>query len=107
MEPLKNAVDQYNRELLRVQEHQQAEAATAESADGTEPATTWLNPQVEALRLPKNVTLNWRFDVVDPNQLPNGYWKIDEAAIKAAIADGVRDIPGIRIYAEPVTTFRK
>ncbi|QJD80005.1 hypothetical protein [Spirosoma rhododendri] len=107
MEPLKNAVDHYNRELLRIQEHQQAEPALAEPADGTEPATTWLNPQIEAVRLPKNVRLDWRFDVIDPNQLPNGYWKIDEAAIRAAIADGVREIPGLRIYAEPVTTFRK
>lgn len=107
MEPLKNAVDHYNRELLRVQNHQQAEPATAEPADGTEPATTWLNPQVDAVHLPKNVRLDWRFDIVDLNQLPNGYWKVDEAAIKSAIADGARDIPGLRIYAEPITTFRK
>lgn len=107
MEPLKNAVDHYNRELMRVQEHQQAEPATTEPTDGTEPTTTWLNPQIEAMSLPKNVKLDWRFEVVDPNRLPNGYWKIDETAIKAAIADGIRDIPGVRIYAEPVTTFRK
>ncbi len=107
MQPLKDAVDHYNREMLRVQEHQQAELAPVDSTDGNKESTDWLSPQVDAISLPKNVKLDWRFDVVDVNQLPNGYWKIDEAAIKAAIADGAREIPGLRIYAEPVTTFRK
>lgn len=39
--------------------------------------------------------------------MPNGYWIIDEAAIKADIAKGSRQIPGVRIYEEAVTTFRK
>ena len=51
--------------------------------------------------------MKWNFEIQDPNQVPNGYWVIDEAAIKADIANGVRDIPGVRIYEEGITTFRK
>lgn len=107
MQPLKDAVDQYNRELLRMQDHQQAESAPHDLPDGHKESTNWLSPQIATIPLPKNVKLDWRFEVVDLNRLPNGYWKIDEAAVKAAIDKGARDIPGLRIYAEPVTTFRQ
>ena len=51
--------------------------------------------------------MRWTFAVTDRNQVPNGYWTIDEDAIKTAIAEGVREIPGIRIYEEAITTFRR
>lgn len=106
MQPLKDAVEHYNRELLRVREHQQADvaqqASLAPSGD-----INWLTPQVSLVALPKGVQLKWTFEIIDRNQVPNGYWVIDEGAIKAAIASGVRDIPGIRIYEEAITTYRK
>ncbi len=106
MQPLKAAVEQYNREVLRIREHQQAEAKShnAESESGEQ---DWLNPQVSLSPLPKGVRMTWTFEVIDPNQVPNGYWTVDKDAIKAAIADGVRDIPGVRIYEEASTTFRR
>ncbi len=106
MQPLKDAVDHYNREQLRVREHQQAEAAQqvtlAQSGE-----TNWLTPEIALVAIPKGVQLKWTFEIVDPNQVPNGYWAIDEAAIKTDIANGVREIPGVRIYEEVITTFRK
>lgn len=106
MQPLKDAVDHYNREVLRVREHQQAEAAqqTAQTESGQ---TTWLMPDVALVAKPKGVHMKWTFNIVDPNQVPNGYWIIDEGAIKADIANGVREIPGVRIYEEAITTFRR
>ncbi|GAB3032705.1 hypothetical protein [Spirosoma pulveris] len=106
MQPLKDAVEHYNREVLRVREHQQAQAAsqTPISHSGE---TTWLMPDVALVAKPKGVQMKWTYTIVDPNQVPNGYWIIDEGAIKADIANGVRDIPGVRIYEEAVTTFRK
>ncbi|GAB3780562.1 hypothetical protein GCM10028818_32990 [Spirosoma horti] len=106
MQPLKDAVDHYNREVLRVREHQQAQAAqqTAQTESGQ---TTWLMPDVALVAKPKGVQMKWTFNIVDPNQVPNGYWIIDEGAIKADIANGVREIPGVRIYEEAVTTFRR
>ncbi|MFD2935209.1 hypothetical protein [Spirosoma flavum] len=106
MQPLKDAVEHYNRELLRVREHQQSEAAR-QTAIAHSGETTWLMPDVALTAKPKGVQMKWTFDIVDRNQVPNGYWVIDEAAIKTAIASGVRDIPGIRIYEEGITTFRK
>ncbi|MVM36353.1 hypothetical protein GO755_40495 [Spirosoma sp. HMF4905] len=106
IQPLKDAVEHYNRELLRVREHQQAEAAQQASATPTGD-TNWLTPEVSLAAMPKGVQLKWAFEIVDPNQVPNGYWIIDEAAIKADIANGARDIPGVRIYEEAITTYRK
>lgn len=106
MQPLKDAVEHYNRELMRVREHHLADAAAQASlALGDE--TKWLTPQIDAPARPKGVQLKWTFEIVDRNQVPNGYWSIDEGAIKADIARGVRDIPGLRIYEETITTFRK
>ena len=106
MQPLKDAVDHYNREQLRVREHQQAEAAQQNTS--TQPGeTNWLTPDVSLVAIPKGVQMKWNFEIVDPNQVPNGYWIIDEAAIKTDIANGVREIPGIRIYEEAITTFRR
>ena len=106
MQPLKDAVEHYNRELMRVREHQLAEAG--EQALLAQPDDTrWLTPGIATLAKPKGVQLKWTFDIVDRNQVPNGYWTIDEGAIKADIAKGVREIPGVRIYEETITTFRR
>lgn len=106
MQPLKDAVEHYNREMLRVREHQLAEAAQQAAQPNAGETEDWLTPEVAILAKPRGVQMKWRFDVVDPNQVPNGYWIIDEGAIKADIANGVREIPGVRIYEEAVTTFR-
>jgi hypothetical protein len=43
----------------------------------------------------------------DPDQVSNGYWSTDEGVLKKALTEGVRDIPGIRLYEEAITTFRQ
>lgn len=111
MQPLKDAVEHYNREVLRIREHQQIEADQQQQQALTEPGATartdWLSPDVTLLLIPKGVQMRWSFAITDPNQVPNGYWIIDESALKKAVADGVREIPGVRIYEEAVTTFRR
>lgn len=106
MQPFKDAVEHYNREMLRIRDHQLTEAAR-QAADAPSGETTWLTPEVAVVALPKGVQMKWTYEIVDRNQVPNGYWTIDEAAIKADIANGVREIPGVRIYEEAVTTYRK
>jgi hypothetical protein len=39
-------------------------------------------------------------EVTDPAAVPRQYLMVNDAAIKAAIAGGVRDIPGVRIYED-------
>jgi hypothetical protein len=46
----------------------------------------------------------WDYEVMDPAAIPLGYLNIDDAAVRQAIADGVRDIPGLRIF--PNDQFR-
>lgn len=106
IQPLKDAVEHYNRELLRVREHQQEEAAQ-QAAMAPNGEINWLTPEVSVAALPKGVQLKWTYEIIDPNQIPNGYWIIDENTIKEAIANGVREIPGVRIYEEAITTYRK
>lgn len=105
MQPLKDAVDHYNREIMRVRQHQLAEGSEQGTLDQAD-RTDWLSAQVEVLDKPKGVRTKWTFKITDPSLVPNGYWLINEAAIKAEIAKGVRNIPGVQIYEEVTTTFR-
>lgn len=43
-------------------------------------------------------TKRWDFEVMDPAQLPRQYLKVDEQAIRQAVRDGKREIPGVRIF---------
>lgn len=47
---------------------------------------------------------NWKHEVVDLIEVPDGYCKTvaDDFAIKTAIKNGVREIPGVRIYDDAV-----
>ena len=42
----------------------------------------------------------WTFEVIDPKQIPYCYLILDEKAIRSSIRQGVREIPGIRIYQD-------
>jgi hypothetical protein len=40
----------------------------------------------------------WDFEVVDPMAVPRQYLAVDERALRAAVASGVREVPGISIF---------
>lgn len=42
----------------------------------------------------------WKFEVEDASRVPTAYMVVDEKLIRAAVADGAREIPGVRIYEE-------
>jgi hypothetical protein len=45
------------------------------------------------------VTRNWSFEVIDLDRVPREYLSLDVAVVREAIAkDGIRDIPGLRIF---------
>lgn len=48
----------------------------------------------------------WVHEVMDPAAVPRQYLMVNDAAIKAAIAGGVRDIPGVRVYEDVRTSIR-
>lgn len=42
----------------------------------------------------------WTYEIIDPLAVPREYLMINETAIRQAIREGLRDLPGIRIYEE-------
>jgi hypothetical protein len=48
----------------------------------------------------------WRHRVVDPEKLPRRFLMPNDAAIKAAIAGGAREIPGVEVFEEVRTVIR-
>jgi len=49
----------------------------------------------------------WEFEVYDPSKVPMNYKVVAEALIKRAVASGVREIPGVRIYSKDVPRARR
>lgn len=49
----------------------------------------------------------WRFEVEDTSKVPTQYLIVDHAAIRKAVAAGVREIPGVRIYEETTTVIKR
>ena len=48
----------------------------------------------------------WTFEVVDPAKLPREYMVLNESAVRAAIKNGVRNIPGLKIFETAQTVIR-
>ena len=53
-----------------------------------------------------SASLKWVHEVTDPAALPRQYLMVNEMAIKAAIAGGMREIPGVRIFEDVRTAIR-
>jgi hypothetical protein len=53
------------------------------------------------------VTRRWSFEVVDLDQVPRDYLSLDVAVVRQAITqDGVRKIPGLRIFRSEALRVR-
>lgn len=50
--------------------------------------------------------LHWTFEVVDAKKVPDEYKIPDEKKLRQAVAMGLRDIPGVKIYERSSTVFR-
>lgn len=48
----------------------------------------------------------WVHEVTDPDAVPRQYLMVNDAALKAAIAGGKREIPGVRIFEDVRTAIR-
>lgn len=53
-----------------------------------------------------NLRTSWKFEILNPGQIPNEYLMPDEKKIKEAIKNGVREISGVRIYPEEGLVLR-
>lgn len=50
--------------------------------------------------------LEWKFEIEDPELVPDKYKPIDETILRKDVKAGVRDIPGVRIFQERNLTTR-
>jgi hypothetical protein len=49
---------------------------------------------------------DWTFAVENPDAVPREYLVVDEKRIREAVKNGVREIPGVKIFEEYVTQIR-
>ena len=54
---------------------------------------------------------NWKFEIVDMNQVPTTFSGVvirtlDATAVRKLVSAGVRSIPGLRIYNDPIAVIR-
>jgi hypothetical protein len=48
----------------------------------------------------------WTFEIEDATQIPREFLMVDEKGIRAAVKNGAREIPGVRIFQTSDTSFR-
>lgn len=118
------AINAHQRKMLEAQRAAQAAAAKAEEERRKAEATPFDDPApapapvvpiraAEATRVVSSsgrVTATaqtvWRHELVDLDQVPRSFLTLNEARVKAAVAAGVRDIPGIRIFEDIRTVVK-
>lgn len=102
-ELVKAAKDQEEREaaeaLADEAREKAAEAATAEAAIASLPEVSLPKAVVAAPAKPTGISQRkvWKGWVVDAAAVPREYLTVDQTAIRRAVRDGVREIPGVRI----------
>lgn len=123
-DPIKATTDKIVGEINRWQRAKlEAERVAREAADKKareeaalfdEPAPVAAAPVVvkEAARVTSfsgvkaTASRKWVHEVIDPAAVPRQYLMVNDAAIKAAVAGGLREIPGVRIYEDVRTSIR-
>lgn len=96
----KNEADREAAEKLAAEAREKAqEAQTAEAAIASLPEVQLPRAVVEAPVKPEGISTRkvWKHTVTDPAAVPRQFLVVDEKAIRQAIRDGVREIPGVEI----------
>lgn len=123
VEPAKKALERVLTEINRYQRAKieaENKARAEREAEAAKVAALFDEPVVpEAPVVPKEVaritsytgikataSRKWVHEVTDVNQVPRQYLMVNDMAIKAAIAGGVREIPGVRVYEDVRTSIR-
>lgn len=98
-------------EAARSEVERQEALAAAESASREGTSAEWLSP-APAPRAYKSqeatsfTTERWTFEIVVPSEVPRAYCVPDVKAIRAAVASGIREMPGVHIYQQEGLTVR-
>lgn len=62
--------------------------------------------QSQTVKPAKGLQVRWDFEITDPHAVPIEYLSPDPDKIKQAIKDGVREIPGIKIFEKHINVSR-
>lgn len=97
--------------LAKQQEQQRLLAEASKAAEAA--LVTASDPQANVMALVQqatdaqaprvagvSVSRVWKWELVDPSQVPSDYWSIDPAKLDAAVKAGAREIPGVRVYED-------
>ncbi len=106
---IKQKVATYHVEKERkVQEEMAKALAEAQRGDEIMPVVLPDQPQktVQAATGSATIKKVWTFQVENSALVPEQYKVVDERKIRAAVASGIREIPGVRIYLEPQVAVR-
>ena len=109
LERLRREEEERQRRILEELRKKELEEAKAK---GTEAAPALVIPTKEAEKTVHSDTgsatagKRWTFEVSDANAVPRDYLTVDEKKIRAAVRDGIREIPGVRIYQETSISIR-
>ena len=85
---------------------QKAIQRTIENKQSKAIEATVLNDKINLSTNSASVSMVWDFEVTDKSSLPLEYLKIDEVAIRNAVRNGERNIPGVKIYQKPQLSLR-
>lgn len=85
---------------------QKAIQRTIENKQNKAIEATVLDNKINLSTNSASVSMVWDFEVTDKSSLPLEYLKIDEVAIRNAVRNGERNIPGVKIYQKPQLSLR-
>ena len=54
-----------------------------------------------------SVRVDWTFEVEDYRLVPREYLRVDDVLVRAAVRKGIRDIPGIKVFARETIVGRR
>jgi len=103
--------------LRKAAEEEARKAAEEAKANGEEPPAP-VQVEITAPAVPKtdnvvrsqagtaHVRQDWKFAIENVAAVPREYLMVDERAIREAVKNGVREIPGVRVFQETKTVFR-
>lgn len=85
---------------------QKAIQRTIENKQNKAIEATVLDNKINLSANSASVSMVWDFEVTDKSSLPLEYLKVDEVAIRNAVRNGERNIPGVKIYQKPQLSLR-
>lgn len=109
LERVMHEINQYQRRKLEAQRKREEEERNAAALfDEPAPAPVVVKEagRIVANGVKATATRKWVYEITDLQAVPRHYLMVNDSAIKAAIAGGLHNIPGVRVFEEIKTSIR-